>query len=150
MPINVADEFYVKRVESPTAICTLTAQSGVLRLRPLLLFPALKQLLSSLHDGWDVFALGPGQPHQSLSEKVLRPILVVRPVNFAEILGPVVSVVELENFLGGYDVVEVAENEEDGEVGVQFFEHRKVVDGKEVEAQLLAGPLFHQVQQGPQ
>ena len=74
----------------------------------------------------------------------------MRPVNFAEILGPVVSVVELENFLGGYDVVEVAENEEDGEVGVQFFEHRKVVDGKEVEAQLLAGPLFHQVQQGPQ
>jgi hypothetical protein len=87
-------------------------------LRPLLFLPAVHHQFPRLHDGTDILAFGPCEPHESLSEEVIGAVLIVRAVDLTEILGSVVGVVELEDFLRRDDVVEVAEDEEDGQVAV--------------------------------
>jgi hypothetical protein len=97
------------------------AESPVLRLRSLLLFLAFDEKFPGLQNCAYVFPLGPCEPHESLLKKVIGPVLVMRAVDFADVLGAVVGVVEVQDFLGRDNVVKVAEDEEDGQVRVQFL-----------------------------
>jgi hypothetical protein len=97
------------------------AESPVLRLRSLLLFLAFDEKFPGLQNCAYVFPLGPCEPHESLLKKVIGPVLVMCAVDFADVLGAVVGVVEVQDFLGRDNVVKVAEDEEDGQVRVQFL-----------------------------
>lgn len=95
-------------------IAVSAAKPGILRLSPLLFPPAIYHQLSRLHDCTDILAFGPSEPHKSLSEKVVRTILIMRAVYLTEILWSVVCVVKFKDLLRRDYMVEITENEENG------------------------------------
>lgn len=80
------------------------------------------EMFAGLHQSLDVLAFGAGKPHHALVEQVLSPVFVVGLVDLTEVLRALVGIVKLENFLGWHNPVEVAEDEEDGHVGIKFVE----------------------------
>jgi hypothetical protein len=51
----------------------------------------------------------------------------VSPVDLTKVLGPIVGVIELKHFLGWDDRVEVAEDKQNREVGIESLHYSEVV-----------------------
>lgn len=136
-----------KAVKSPTIISIPAAYSGILRLCPLLFPPAIHHQLPCLHNRTDILSVGSSEPHESLSEQIIRAILIMRAVYFTEIFGSMVCVVKLKYLLRRDYMIEITENEENREMSVEFLENTQVVNSEEVEAQFLTRTLLDQVQQ---
>lgn len=63
-------------------------------------------------------------------------------INFIQILRSFVQVKKLEDFFPRNNTVEIAVNEENGHVAVDFFEDIKVVDLKDITLDFLDGSLL--------
>ena len=103
-------------------------------------------MLPRLHDSLHVLLLRSSQPHDALSEQIIRAILIVGSVYLAKVLGSVIRVVELQHFLGRDYRVEVAEHKQNGEVGVESLHNCEVVHLENIHSHFLACPLLDKVE----
>ena len=116
-----------RKAVGTTKPAMLMAPVGLRATPFLLLLPLLHQVLPRLHDGLHVLLLRPREPHDALPEQDVRPILIVGSIDLTKVLRSVVSIVELKHLLSRNYRVEVAENKENGEVGVQSLHYCEVV-----------------------
>lgn len=66
-------------------------------------------------------------------------------IDLAEVFGAVIGVIELQHFMGRYYRVEIAEHEQNWEVGVESLHNCKVVQLEDVDPHLLTRSLLYEV-----